>query len=209
MYLACPGGRCALPAAPRWARTAVRAVGSALGQAHWSPPQAGATAGRRPTVQGISHLIACATLGPIRSPGGGPKPLRLVPSPASPVGPVRPAPLFAVWFSVTPGRSGGNGGRFLLALAVLLVCVSPPPLVVVRRRCVCLWRGACARGVCVGVCVVRLWWRGCGCVFRVCWCVCLCVWVCGLARLALAAGVGFGVVGVCRGWSIVTPGGRS
>ena len=44
--LACPYGRCALPAAPRWARTAVRAVGSALGKAHWSPPQAGATAGR-------------------------------------------------------------------------------------------------------------------------------------------------------------------
>ena len=44
--LACPDGRCALPTAPRWARTAVRAVGSALGQAHWSPPQAGATAGR-------------------------------------------------------------------------------------------------------------------------------------------------------------------
>ena len=44
--LACPDGRCALPAAPRWARTVVRAVGSALGQAHWSPPQAGATAGR-------------------------------------------------------------------------------------------------------------------------------------------------------------------
>ena len=44
--LACPDGRCALPAAPRWARTAVRAVGSALRQAHWSPPQAGATAGR-------------------------------------------------------------------------------------------------------------------------------------------------------------------
>ena len=44
--LACPDGRCALPAAPRWARTAVRAVGSALGQAHWSSPQAGATAGR-------------------------------------------------------------------------------------------------------------------------------------------------------------------
>ena len=44
--LACPDGRCALPAAPRWALTAVRAVGSALGQAHWSPPQAGATAGR-------------------------------------------------------------------------------------------------------------------------------------------------------------------
>ena len=43
---ACPDGQCALPAAPRLAQTAVRAVGSALGQAHWSPPQAGATAGR-------------------------------------------------------------------------------------------------------------------------------------------------------------------
>ena len=44
--LACPDGRCALPAVPPWARTAIRAVGSAHGQAHWSPPQAGATAGR-------------------------------------------------------------------------------------------------------------------------------------------------------------------
>ena len=44
--LACPDRRCALPAAPRWARTAVRAARSALGQAHWSPTQAGATAGR-------------------------------------------------------------------------------------------------------------------------------------------------------------------
>ena len=99
--------------------------------------------------------------------GGAPKPLRLGPSPASPVGPFRPAPLFAVWFAVvgfpvSPGWGGGGGGRFSLFLAVLLVCVSPPPLVVVRRRCVCLWRGACARGVCVSVCVVRSWWRGCG-----------------------------------------------
>ena len=31
---------------PSLGRTAVRAVGSALGQAHWSPPQAGATGGR-------------------------------------------------------------------------------------------------------------------------------------------------------------------
>ena len=43
--LACPDGRCALAAAPRWARTAVRAVGSAPGQAHWSPPQPAATSG--------------------------------------------------------------------------------------------------------------------------------------------------------------------
>ena len=44
--------------------------------------------------------------------------------------------------------------------------------------CVCLWRGACARGVCAAVCVVRSWWRRCVCVFRVCWCVCVCVCGC-------------------------------
>ena len=112
-------------------------------------------------------------------------------------------------FSVSSGWGGGGGGRFSLFLAVLLVCVSPPPLVVVPRRCVCLWRGACARGVCVSVCVVRLCWRGCGCVFRVCWCVCVRVWVCGWGRLGLAAGLGVGVVGVCRGRSLPTPGGGS
>ena len=112
-------------------------------------------------------------------------------------------------FRVSPEWGGGGGGRFSLFLAVLLVCVSPPPLVVVCRRCVCLWRGACARGVCVGVCVVRSWWRGCGCVFRVCWCVSVRVWVCGLGRLGLAAGVGVCVVVVCRGWSLATPGGGS
>ena len=60
------------------------------------------------------------------------------------------------WCPVSPGWGGGGGGGGVsLFLAVLLACVSPPPLVVVRRRCVCLWRGACARGVCVGVwCVV-------------------------------------------------------
>ena len=121
-------------------------------------------------------------MGPIRSTGGPPKPLRLGPSPASPVGLFRPAPHFAVRFAVVgvPYLRGGVvvvvGGGFSLFLAVLLVCVSPPPLVVVRRRCVCLWRGACARGVCVGVwCVVcGVWcaavvcWWGCG------WCV---VWL--------------------------------
>ena len=113
--------------------------------------------------------------------GGAPKPLRLGPSPASPVGLFRPAPHFAVWFALVgfPSLQGGVvvvGGGFSLFLAVLLVCVSPPPLVVVRRRCVFLWRGACARGVCVGVwCVVcGVWcaavvcWWGCG------WCV---VWL--------------------------------
>ena len=69
--LAYPDGRCALPAAPHRTRTAVRAVGSALGQAHWPPPQAGATSGRWPTVLGVTHLIACAQVGLIRTPGGG------------------------------------------------------------------------------------------------------------------------------------------
>ena len=72
--LAYPDGRCALPAAPHRTRTAVRAVGSALGQAHWPPPQAGATSGRWPTVPGVTHLIACAQVGPIRTPGGPPNP---------------------------------------------------------------------------------------------------------------------------------------
>ena len=80
-------------------------------------------------------------------------------------------------FPVSPGWGGGGGGGGVsLFLAVLLVCVSPPPLVVVRRRCVCLWRGACARGVCVGVwcvvcgvwCAAMVCWSGCG------WCV---VWL--------------------------------
>ena len=63
-----------------------------------------------------------------------------------------------------------GGGGCSLFLAVLLAGVSPPPLVVVRGRCVCLWRGACARGVCVGVwCVVCGVW----CAVVVCW------WGCG------------------------------
>ena len=44
--LACPDGRCAPPAAPRQARTAVRAVASTPCQAHWSSPQNGADSGR-------------------------------------------------------------------------------------------------------------------------------------------------------------------
>ena len=121
--------------------------------------------------------------------GGAPKPLRLGPWPAPPVGPFRPAPLFAVRFAVVgvPSLRGGvvvvGGGGCSLFLAVLLAGVSPPPLVAVRRRCVCLWRGACARGVCVGV-----------------WCVVCGVWcaVCGVV-----------VAGVWCGWSLATPGGGS
>ena len=87
-------------------------------------------------------------------------------------------------FPVSPGWGGGGWGRFSLFLAVLLVCVSPPPLVVVRRRCVCLWRDvlvcvSCVRGgvgvgvpsVCVGVCVCV-----CGCVVGAGWGLLL-VWV--------------------------------
>ena len=54
-------------------------MGSALGQAHWPPPQAGATSGRWPTVPGVTHLIACAQVGPIRTPGGPPNPTGRVP----------------------------------------------------------------------------------------------------------------------------------
>ena len=93
MSLAYPDGRCALPAAPHRTRTAVHAVGSALGQAHWPTPQASATSGRWPTVLGVTHPIACAQVGPIRTPGGPPNPggrvihqrlLRALASPAPP-----------------------------------------------------------------------------------------------------------------------------
>ena len=54
-------------------------MGSAPGQAHWPPPQGGATSGRWPTVPGVTHLIACAQVGPIRTPGGPPNPRGRVP----------------------------------------------------------------------------------------------------------------------------------
>ena len=62
--------------------------------------------------------------------GGGPKPLRLGPSPASPVGPFRPAPLFAVWFVVVgfPSLPGGVVvvvGR-LFAFPGRVACVRVP-----------------------------------------------------------------------------------
>ena len=100
MSLAYPDGRCALPAAPHRTRTAVRAVGSAPGQAHWPPPQASATSGRWPSVPGVTHLIARAQMGPIRTPGGPPNPRGRVPhqrrsralvTPPPPVGPCSPA----------------------------------------------------------------------------------------------------------------------
>ena len=75
-------------------------MGSALGQAHWPPPEAGATSGRWPTVPGVTHLIARAQMGPIRTPGGPPNPRGRVPhqrcsralvTPPPPVGPCLPA----------------------------------------------------------------------------------------------------------------------
>ena len=75
-------------------------MGSALGQAHWPPPRAGATSGRWPSVPGVTHLIARAQMGPIRTPGGPPNPRGRVPhqrcsralvTPPPPVGPCIPS----------------------------------------------------------------------------------------------------------------------
>ena len=74
-----PDGRCALAAAPHWARTAVRAVGSAPCEARWAPPRPGATKCRWPTVAVVSRLLAAAQAGPMRSlwgAGGLTPPLR-------------------------------------------------------------------------------------------------------------------------------------
>ena len=100
------------------------------------------------------------------------------------------------------GSASGGGVWLPASLGCGPGCGSPPLLAGVRRPrrwpfplgsvggsswFVCLWRGACARGVCAGVCVVcSWWWRGCGCVFRVCWCVCVCVCAC-------VAGAGWGL----------------
>ena len=45
----------------------------------WATPPAGATSGRWPTVPGVTHLIACAQVGPIRTPGGPSNPRGRVP----------------------------------------------------------------------------------------------------------------------------------
>ena len=126
------------------------------------------------------------------------------------------------------GSAGGGGGWAPATAGCGPGCGSPPLLAGVRRSrrwlfpwgwvggfswCVCLWHGACARGVCAGVCdVCSCWSPGCGSVFCVCWCVCVCACVvCSgwFPRLMLAAGVGVGVTGVCRGWSLATAGGGS
>ena len=112
--------RCALPAAPHRTRTAVRAVGSALGQAHWPPPQARAASGRWPTVPGVTHFIACAQLKPIQTPGGALKPLRSGTSPASFAGSCHPAPpLFAAALVPASQLWSPGASPFPVPLAVL------------------------------------------------------------------------------------------
>ena len=124
------------------------------------------------------------------------------------------------------GSAGGGGVWLLAPLGVVLVTF--------RRHS---WLGSAGRGVgrlrwvgwgflvvCVFVARCVRAWCLCWCVCRafvVAWvwvclpcvlvCVCVCVWVCGWGQLGLAAGVsvGVGVVGVCRGWSLATPGGGS
>ena len=107
---------------------------------------------------------------------GGPQTPEVGSLAGAPRGPFSSRPPFRCavcggWCPVSPGwGGGGGGGGCSLFLAVLLAGVSPPPLVAVRRRWVCLWRGACARGVCVGVwcvvcgvrCAVVVCWWGCG-----------------------------------------------
>ena len=123
--------------------------------------------------------------------GGGPKPLRLGPSPASPGGPFRPAPHFAVWFAVVR-FSSLRGGVVVVGGGVFR----------------CFWP------CCLCVCRLLLWlW------FAVAVCVCGAVrarvvsvlvsgaWfvVCGVRRWC----VGGVVAGVWCGWSLATPGGGS
>ena len=74
---------------PRWTVCPTRSPSrdtnrsTCRGECSWSGPlanpQAGATSGRWPTVPGVTHLIACAQVGPIRTLGGGPNPGGRVP----------------------------------------------------------------------------------------------------------------------------------
>ena len=105
---------------------------------------------------------------------GGPQTPEVGSLAGTPVGPFRPAPLFAVRFAVVgvPSLRGGvvvvGGGGCSLFLAVLLAGVSPPVCVFVARCvrawCLCwcvvrgLWCVVCGGGVLVGL------WRVCGVV---------------------------------------------
>ena len=94
--------------------------------------------------------------------------------------------------------SAGRGGGLLRGIGwgFLVVCVFV-------ARCVRAW--CLCRCVCRVFMVAWVWL----CVTCVMVCVCVCVWMCGWGRLGLAARVAVGVVGVCRGWSLATPGGGS
>ena len=123
--------------------------------------------------------------------GGGAKPLRMGPSPASPVGPFRPAPFFAVWFAVVgfPSLPGGVvvvGGVFRFSWpCCLCACPHLPWLWFSVGVCVCGAVRACVVSVLVCVLCVR---GGVG-VGVPSLCVGVCVCVCGRV-----AGAGWGLL---------------
>ena len=99
--------------------------------------------------------------------GGAPKPLRLGPSPASPVGPFRLAPHFAVWFAVVGFRLSGmgwwwwGGGGF--AVPGRVACVRVASSSGCGSPSVCVFVARCVRAWCLCWCVVRgLWCVVCG-----------------------------------------------
>ena len=95
------------------------------------------------------------------------------------------------------GSAGRGGGRFCgVGWGV--------------SRGVCVCGAARARVMSVLVCLSSVRGAGLGVgVSSVCVGVFLCVCMCEWGWLGLAAGVGVGVAGVCRGWSLATPGGGS
>ena len=100
--------------------------------------------------------------------GGAPKPLRLGPSPASPVGPFRPAPHFAVRFAVVgvPSLRVGVvvvGGGGVFAVPGRVACVRVAPSSGRGSPSVCVFVARCVRTWCLCWCVVRgLWCVVCG-----------------------------------------------
>ena len=95
--------------------------------------------------------------------GGAPRPLRLGPSPASPVGPFLPAPHFAVWFAVVvfPSLRGGvvvvvGGGVF--AVPGRVACVGVASSSGCGSPSVCVFVARCVRAWCLCWCVVRGLW---------------------------------------------------
>ena len=95
--------------------------------------------------------------------GGAPKPVSLGPSPASPVSPVRPAPLLAVWFAVVgfPSLRGGVvvvvGGDFF-AVPGRVACVRVASSSGCGSPSVCVFVARCVRAWCLCWCVVRGSW---------------------------------------------------